>query len=63
MEGAIETIETLKKAGLKLAIISGSINIILDILLPNYEEIFDDIFLSRLYFDEKGNINKIEATE
>jgi phosphoserine phosphatase len=63
MEGALEAITELKKRGIKLAIISGSINVILDFLLPNYEEIFDDIFLSRLHFDHKGNIDKIQATE
>ena len=63
MEGALDTIAELRKAGLKIAIISGSINIILEYLLPDYEELFDDIFLSRFYFDEKGNIIQIEATE
>ncbi len=63
MEGALETIAKLKKKGLKLAIISGSINIMLDFLLPDYKELFDDVFLSRIYFDSKGNINKVEATK
>ena len=63
MEGAIETLKELKKSGLKLAIISGSLNILLEKFIPNYEEIFDDVFLSRIYFDEKGNISKVDATE
>lgn len=63
MEGAIETLNELKKRGLKLAIISGSLNIILEKFIPNYEDFFDDVFLSRIYFDEEGNIAKIEATE
>lgn len=63
MPGALETIQQLRKKGLKLAIISGSINIILDFLLPNYEELFDDIFLSRIYFDKEGKISRAEATE
>lgn len=63
MNGTLETISELRNKGLKLAIISGSLNIILELLLPEYEQLFDDIFLSRLYFDEKGNISKIEATE
>lgn len=63
MQGAIETLTELKKRNFKLAIISGSLNIILENLLPNYEEFFDDIFLSRIYFDENGNISKVEATE
>src|SRR3989344_3634429 len=63
MEGAIETLKELKKRGLKLAIISGSLNILLEKFIPNYEEFFDDVFLSRIYFDEAGNISKIDATE
>ena len=63
MKGALETLNELKKYKIKLAIISGSFNIILEKLIPNYEEFFDDLFLSRIYFDENGNISKVEATE
>jgi len=63
MEGAMETLKELKKRGLKLAIISGSLNILLEKFIPNYEEFFDDVFLSRIYFDEDGGISKVEATE
>ena len=63
MEGAIETLTQLKKIGLKLAIISGSFNVVLEKFIPNYEELFDDVFLSRIYFDGNGNISRVEATE
>ena len=63
MNGAIETLQELKKNNMKLAIISGSMNILLEKFIPNYNEFFDDVFLSKIYFDEKGNIAKIEATE
>lgn len=63
MNGALETLSELKKQNLKLAIISGSLNVVLEKFIPNYEEIFDDVFLSRIYFDEKGNISKVDATE
>jgi len=63
MEGAIETLNEIKKNGLKLAIISGTINIVLEKFIPNYEEFFDDVFLSKIYFNENGNISKIDATE
>ncbi len=63
MDGAMDTLSELKKNGLKLAIISGSLNIILENFIPNYKEIFDDVFLSKIYFDENGDISKIEATE
>ncbi len=63
MKGAMETIKELKRRGLKLAIISGSLNIILEKLMPDYEQFFDDVFLSRIYFGGSGTICKIEATE
>lgn len=62
MEGALETLKELKKRGLKLAIISGSVDIALEYLMPNYREIFDDIFINKIKFDEKGNILGVEAT-
>ncbi|MBI2131164.1 HAD hydrolase family protein [Candidatus Woesearchaeota archaeon] len=46
-----------------MAIISGSLNIILEKFIPDCNDIFDDVFLSRIYFDEKGSISKVEATE
>ena len=51
IEGAMETLNELKKRGMKLAIISGSINILLEKVIPNYKEIFDDVFLSSIYFN------------
>ena len=41
--GALETLKELKDKGLKIAIISGSLDIALQYLIPNYKEIFDDI--------------------
>ena len=63
MNGAMETLVELKKNGVKLAIISGSLNVILERFIPNYGEFFNDVFLSRIYFDEEGSISKVEATE
>lgn len=63
MNGTIDTLTSLKKRGMKLAVISGSLNIMLEKFIPNYEEIFDDVFLSRIFFDEDGNITQIDATE
>lgn len=63
MNGAMETLQELKKNKLKLAIISGSMNILLEKFIPNFDEFFDDIFLSKIYFDKKGFISKIEPTE
>ena len=63
MKGTEEVINSLKEKGIKLAIISGSIDIILEHLLHNYKDLFDDIFISRLYFDIEGNISNVDATE
>lgn len=63
MNGAVETLTALKKRGVKLAVISGSLNIILEKFIPNCNEFFDDVFLSRIYFDKNGSITKVEATE
>ena len=63
MEGAIETLNELKRKGFKLAVISGSLNLILEKFVPDYDEFFNDVFLSRIYFDENGEISKVEATE
>lgn len=63
MDGAMETLRELKKGGVKLAVISGSLNILLEKFIPDYKNFFDDVFLSRIYFDKGGHIEKIEATE
>jgi len=63
MNGALETFQVLKKNKIKLAIISGSVNILLEKFIPNYNDIFDDVFLSKIFFDKKGFIEKIEATQ
>ena len=58
-----ELIKELKKRNMKLAIISGSLNVVLEKFIPDYNDFFDDVFLSRIYFDESGSISKVEATE
>ena len=63
MEGAIETINKLKKAGIKLAIISGSLDIIMEYLMPDYNILFNDVFFSHLIFDENGVLKSAKATE
>ncbi|MAH32992.1 hypothetical protein CL615_01230 [archaeon] len=63
MKGAKEVLDELKSRGMKLAIISGSMNVVLEKFIPDYKEIFDDVFLSWIYFDENGSITKVEATE
>jgi phosphoserine phosphatase len=52
--GAQETLIALKRRGLKLAVISGSLQIVLDYLLPDHD--FDHVLINRLLFDERGSI-------
>jgi phosphoserine phosphatase len=63
MNGALETIQAIKQAGLKLAIVSGTVSVILDHLLPNYKELFDDYYLSQMFFDKDGKFIKANVTE
>ncbi|HCN08333.1 MAG TPA: hypothetical protein DIT01_10400 [Lentisphaeria bacterium] len=60
MPGAIETLDTLRQQGYKLAIISGSIDIVIDTLLGT--DHFDDVFVNRIFFDDAGNITGGEPT-
>jgi len=62
MEGAMETIKELKAKGLKLAIISGSLDIALKYVIPNYEEYFDDVYINKLIFNGE-EVNEIVTTK
>ncbi|MCX8147279.1 MAG: HAD family phosphatase [Candidatus Woesearchaeota archaeon] len=63
MEGTEETLNELKKKGFKIGVISDSLDIVLEVLLPNYKEIFDDVFINKLFFNEKGEIIGWKATK
>lgn len=52
--GVKETLKTLKKHGLKLAVISGGLSIALEKVIPDYRDYFDDIFINSIAFDSKG---------
>ncbi|MBD3313943.1 HAD-IB family phosphatase [Candidatus Woesearchaeota archaeon] len=62
MPGAMEALKELKRRGLKLAIISGSLNIAIEKVMPDYNDYFDDVFINHIYFDEHGNISGGKAT-
>ena len=63
MKGAMEVILELRKRGIKLAIISGSLDVILEKVLPNYKELFDGVFLSHLIFDKSGKLINAKVTQ
>ena len=57
MTGALECIEELKRRNLRLAIVSGTLDVILDKVYPDYEKLFSYVFLSRLIFDNEGRLS------
>jgi phosphoserine phosphatase len=60
IDHAHETLAELKRRGHKLAIISGTIDIVLDKLLPEHP--FDDVFTNKVFFDESGLLCGWEPT-
>jgi phosphoserine phosphatase len=63
MPGAIKTLNELKRKGLKLAVISGSINIVLEKIIPEFRRLFDYVYLSKIKFDDNGNITGMDVTK
>lgn len=62
MQGAEETLRILKQRGVKLAVVSGSLDVALAHVLPDHAEWFDDLFINRARFDGTGALVDIEAT-
>ncbi len=58
--GAHATLGELKRRGYKLGIISGTLDIVLETLLPEHP--FDDVFVNRLFFDGRGILTGWRAT-
>ncbi|MCB9555398.1 MAG: HAD family phosphatase [Deltaproteobacteria bacterium] len=60
MPGAKETIATLSDAGYRVAVISGTLNLTLEVLLPDCR--FDAVFTNHVEFDDQGKISGWRAT-
>jgi HAD superfamily PSPase-like hydrolase len=58
--GARRTIETLAQRGYRVAVVSGTIHLTLELLLGGVA--FDRIFSNRIFFDDDGAISGWEAT-
>jgi len=58
--GALETLRTLKQRGARLAVISGTLDLTLEIHFP--ESPFDRVFTNLIWFDAAGQIAGWEAT-
>jgi phosphoserine phosphatase len=54
MPGALETLSALRQRGHKLGVISGSLEIVLDRLLPEHD--FDHVLINKILFDDQGQI-------
>jgi phosphoserine phosphatase len=61
MRGAKQTLAYLKKNGYKLAVVSGSLQIVLEKLIPDYEDVFDYVYINRIFFNPDGSIKNVEA--
>jgi phosphoserine phosphatase len=59
-EGALETVHALKARGIHLAVISGTIDVVIDTLFPDHP--FDDVFTNKILFDGDGRVTGWEAT-
>jgi len=59
MKNASNVLKKLKKKGLKLALISGSVDFILETFFP--KGLFDYVVIERSYFSRKGHLERIDA--
>lgn len=60
VDGARETLGELKARGMRLAVISGTLDVLLDRLFPDHP--FDEVYTNRLAFGEDGRIDSWTAT-
>lgn len=59
-EGAHHTLYELKRRGARLAIISGTLDVVIDTMFPEHP--FDDVYSNRLLFDARGRLTGWTAT-
>ena len=60
VDGARETLNELKSRGARLAVISGTLDLLLDTLFPDHP--FDEVYTNRIAFDAGGRIAHWHAT-
>ncbi len=58
-----EGLKALRDKGIKTAVISGGIDALLYELLPDADELFDEILINRFVFSDIGDLKSISATE
>ena len=62
MTGAWETLQTLYDDGHVLGIVSGSLDIVLEQVFPQWGNLFTHVFLNHLVFDEQQYLTGVKAT-
>jgi HAD superfamily phosphoserine phosphatase-like hydrolase len=60
MDGTLETLGALREHGSRLVVISGTLDLLLDAVLPG--DPFDEVYANRLEFDANGGIRGWTAT-
>lgn len=60
VRGAAEALAALKREGARLAVISGTLDLLLDSLFPDHP--FDEVYTNRIVFDASGRIDSWWAT-
>ena len=63
MNGAMETLEELRRRGMRLAVVSGGIDLVLEHFMPGYRDVFDRVMINRLVFGGDGSLRGIIPTE
>jgi phosphoserine phosphatase len=58
--GAVEVLHELKARGYRLAVISGTLDVVLDVHFPEHP--FDEVYTNHLHFDEEGRLSGWRAT-
>ena len=59
-DGAHETVHELGRRGFKLAVVSGTLDVLLESVFPDHP--FEDVHTNRLYFDDDGRLSGWQAT-
>ena len=60
IRGALESLRALRNRGYRLAVISGTLDVVIDEFFPDHP--FEQVFTNRLIFDESGVLRGWEAT-
>jgi HAD superfamily phosphoserine phosphatase-like hydrolase len=62
MTGAMESLRDLHRDGHTLGVISGSLDVALEQVFPEWKQLFSHVFLNRLQFDDTQLLTGIHAT-